>query len=563
MTDPRATAPLSRLAVVLVIVMPVLMLAPFVEKPFHMDDPLYLWTAQQITQAPLDFYGFTVYWEDDVAQPAADVIKNPPAASYYIALVASVFGWSELALHIAFLIPAIALSLGTYLLARRFCDQPLFAAVASLCTPAFAVSATNVMAEIVVLCFYVWALVVWVEAVRTDNAKLFYAAAVLATLSMLSKYFGITLVPLFVVYALVEKKSLGHWTLALLIPLVALAGYEWLSVSSYGHGLLQGAVSFAGEMTAAGSTHTEKLISGLSFTGGCISVAFFFIPLLWPWRVVLGGGVLCFAAAGLLLTMDIVRYTTVRLDNGIRWEFVWQCALYLSAGAFVLLLTCVDLWKRRDNAALLLFLWVVGTFFFATLINWVVNARSVLPMAPAVGILIARRLSDYRPDLRLAPRVLPLCAALVFALAITWADYRLAQSARSAAQHFQQSLAERGAGVWYQGHWGFQYYMDAAGAKPVDIDDVHLALGDTIVVPAQNDILFPIDTQQFDDPLVFEIESCSWLATMNRNAGAGFYADGWGGPLPFAFGAIPDERYTAVVFKGGELIAVPNVPKSP
>jgi hypothetical protein len=34
-----------------------------------------------------------------------------------------------------------------------------------------------------------------------------------------------------------------------------------------------------------------------------------------------------------------------------------------------------------------------------------------------------------------------------------------------------------------------------------------------------------------------------WLATMNLQVGAGFYADVFG-PLPFAFGRVPPERFT-------------------
>src|SRR2546422_5508119 len=37
-------------------------LAPFLNKAFHIDDPLFLWMAQQIAKHPLDPYGFDVNW---------------------------------------------------------------------------------------------------------------------------------------------------------------------------------------------------------------------------------------------------------------------------------------------------------------------------------------------------------------------------------------------------------------------------------------------------------------------------------------------------------------------
>ena len=37
-------------------------LAPFLNKAFHIDDPLFLWMAQQIVKHPVDPYGFSVNW---------------------------------------------------------------------------------------------------------------------------------------------------------------------------------------------------------------------------------------------------------------------------------------------------------------------------------------------------------------------------------------------------------------------------------------------------------------------------------------------------------------------
>src|SRR5215475_8135491 len=37
-------------------------LAVFLDKAFHIDDPLFLWTARQITAAPGDFFGFELNW---------------------------------------------------------------------------------------------------------------------------------------------------------------------------------------------------------------------------------------------------------------------------------------------------------------------------------------------------------------------------------------------------------------------------------------------------------------------------------------------------------------------
>ncbi len=48
-----------------------------------------------------------------------EAFDNPPLTSYFIALVSLIGGWSEPALHLAFLVPAVAAVLGTYALAKN------------------------------------------------------------------------------------------------------------------------------------------------------------------------------------------------------------------------------------------------------------------------------------------------------------------------------------------------------------------------------------------------------------------------------------------------------------
>ena len=95
------------------LLLPVVLLVPFLLKPFTIDEPLYIWTAKQIHAAPFDFCGFHVNWYS-TEEPATKVITNPPLTSYWIALIAAIFGWSELPLHAAFLLPAMFLA-GGYL----------------------------------------------------------------------------------------------------------------------------------------------------------------------------------------------------------------------------------------------------------------------------------------------------------------------------------------------------------------------------------------------------------------------------------------------------------------
>ncbi len=175
---PETTRWIERLQHYPRIVLSLLVLAflvPFAGKAFHMDDPLFIWAAEHIRAEPLNPYGFDVNWYG-TAMPMADVTKNPPLASYYIATVSAVFGASEMSLHLAFIAPALAAVLGIFALAQRLCRSAFFAALAALSCPVFLVSSTTVMSDVLMLAFWIWAIVLWIDGLERHRARLFSSA---------------------------------------------------------------------------------------------------------------------------------------------------------------------------------------------------------------------------------------------------------------------------------------------------------------------------------------------------------------------------------------------------
>ncbi|MGH7227421.1 MAG: ArnT family glycosyltransferase, partial [Gemmataceae bacterium] len=188
-------------------------LTPFVNKAFTIDDPLFLWAAQHIQQHPFDPYGFEVNWYIH-PERMADVTKNPPLACYALALAGWLFGWSEIALHTAFLLPAAGAAWGTYRLAEKLCGRPLLATLVAVLTPVFLVSSTNVMCDTMMLCFWVWSLVCWRRGL--ERPRWLIVAGILISLCALTKYFGVSLIPLLFAYTLLRRRRVGAGLMALL-----------------------------------------------------------------------------------------------------------------------------------------------------------------------------------------------------------------------------------------------------------------------------------------------------------------------------------------------------------
>jgi 4-amino-4-deoxy-L-arabinose transferase-like glycosyltransferase len=617
-------------------------LAPFANKAFTIDDPLFLWAAQHIQQHPGDPYGFTVNWYG-WPQQMAENTKNPPLMAYFLAAAAALVGWSETALHLVCLLPAAGLAWGIYRLAEDLCTRPLSASLLAILTPVFLVSSTNVMCDTLMVCLWVWAVLCWRRGLARPGWL--FVAAVLITLCALTKYFGVSLIPLLLVYTLAVCPRFGprRWIptlslalVAMLIPVAVLCAYEWLSQRLYDRGLLGDAVGFSVGWRSDWAERSWGPLIGLIFTGGCLAGVLFYLPLLWSRRTLGAGVVVAVTLLVPVLAMGRLSWYPLFADTltqqvrsagtvwclaaqtqsgqgpasyalavaetarptsgpqGLDVPAVLHMAVFVVIGLGVVALAVADLWRHRDANALLLFLWAAGTWLFAVEVNWVVNGRSLLPLAPVVGILVARRL-----DLRRGPSAAwawreawPLAGAAALGLAVTYADYRQAEADRSAAHTIARRCGGQSGKLWLEGHWGFQYYLEqqgavhfdckaimdrttlavntwsltahsqfrqsfAAGPAPyllcvaetaitADSNAYHPRPGDLLVVPRNNyGIYYEPAPWQVRPVLTLEAPCLPWLTTHHLVQGAGFYSHDIG-PFPFLIGPCEPIQYQVV-----------------
>lgn len=538
----EARSPVLSLA--LLVLVTVGCLAPFANKAFHVDDPLFVWTARQIQQRPFDFYGFKVNWYG-WEMPMAEVTKNPPLAAYYLAGAASVLGWGEIGLHLAFLLPALAAAAGTWFLAREFCSRPLLAALFAIVSPVFLISGTSVMCDTMMLAFWVWALWFWVRGLEAGRGSQLASACVLVCLGALTKYFGMALLPLMAVYALVQRKPVRLWLPHFLLPTMVLAAYQWATFHLYGRGLLLDAAAYSGGYRAWSKVSSfSELLVGLVFCGGCLAPVLFYTAWLWSKRALALLGVVAAAVLAVVVLRGQLGHLALHGDEGYRWGVLAQAVVYAFGGSGLLGLAGVELWRRRDASTLLLALWIGGTFFFASVVNWTVNGRSLLPMAPAAGILVARRLERLKTGWMVSPGwklTLPLIPAIALGVVAARGDWRMAGSSKLAASELCRLFAPEGRRLWFEGHWGFQYYMELKGARPIDYRSSTFAAGDRAIIPLGG-VNLEMAPSTFTWQQTLDAINHPWLTTSSAPAGAGFYADVIG-PLPFALVRVQTEQY--------------------
>jgi len=522
-------------------------------KAYNIDDPLTVWTAQQIAAHPADFYGFDVNWYGTV-EPMLRIDLNPPGAAYYLTLFGVLFNWHESAAHIAIALAAVALILGIYFLARQICGrqingQPLTAAVFALVCPGVFVSMGTVMTDLPMTALWVWAMALWLQGLEDDKPNLNAAAGLLTGLAVLVKYFALSLVPLLFVYTLFSRrKSRLIW---LLIPVAILGLFELYTWKFYGTGHIRMIAGLAEQYHAITAVnYGRKFLTGLTFLGAGAAPALFLAPWLWRRRKILW--IIVAGVAVFTLILNKSGWQPGEAQVSLGWGFWLQYGLWLLAGVHIVALVVAELWTRRDRDAILFVLWLGGTFFYFVFIYHLVNIRVILPALPVAALLCARRLNypqtDVRQENRYSVRIAAVrgvfAASLALSLCVAWADISLANSARTAAEKIAPE--KRSGRTWFSGHWGFQYYMEARGAKPIDAKRQDFQLGDTVVTPLNATNIFLSRPRVASTDQSFELPVCRWLTTMRTERGAGFHADLWG-PLPFVFGQVPDERYQVIV----------------
>jgi 4-amino-4-deoxy-L-arabinose transferase-like glycosyltransferase len=571
---------------------------PCLGKPLNSDDPLYVWAARHITSQPAHFFSFAVNWEGH-RQPFDEFFQNPPLPSYFLAVAWRLVGWNESGLHASFELFNLAGLVAVFLLARLCCRRPLLTSLIVLLCPVLMVSSTTLMCEPPLFCFWTWAVYLWIRGCRGSPALVLLSGLLIAA-AVFSKYSAICLFPLLIAHAVLfrspSRVRISQF-FALLFAVATLAGYEAWYSHLYGHGALANAIGYSTRVhTRVPIPAIIRLTNTSAFVGGGFTaaslVALFSLRRRWIFLSILSAIVLAVTACLFLqpppgwLSAPALGQLPPSAADG--FPFFLQYSLMTTTG-LVLLGCCVHRFvtaARTDEwrTDLFLLLWAGGVFVFAACLNWSINARSILPMLVPVALLIVRSLDcDADPARPSGPplnrsspasigrrelirnRMIFVCMFIAgcITVSVTAADCRLADTCKTAAAMLvrtvspglppARSTTQPAAELWFAGHSGFQYYMEAAGAAELDDQSPRFRPGDLVIFPVNTYGASPAG-HNFEVIGKIDAGPSRAVATMNAKLGAGFYAS-YGQALPFIFGPIPPESFLVLRVKPGTTIS--------
>jgi hypothetical protein len=482
-------------------------------KPLHIDDAAYYHYAVQIAAQPFDPYGFEILWYSK-PQPANQVLA-PLVVEYWWALAYRLFGEQPWLWKLWLLPFSVLFVTALYCLLRRLAGglewQLLLLTVLS---PAFLPS-LNLMLDVPALALSLAALALFLAAcdrgaktgtrlLKCNSRVPIFArgtcvlsllAGLMAALAMQTKYTALLTPAVMALYGVLFGRVLLALVAALMAGLL-FASWEVFLAYQYGES------HFLFHLHNASSSLAQKLQLApplLSQFGGLTAA----VCLLGLAALGCRQRTLVRAGMGMLVGYLLVllvpdRWAAVRwLANGEPQRIAISDLVFaaIAVSLFGTVLTLLArLWRspgivaqkpcveRRLNWFLLAWLGLELAGYFA--MTPFPAARRVLGLVVVSTLLFGREAarSCSERTRRVLGGITLSGMALGFGYYALDLDEALTQK-QAVEAIVRQVHPEAGGSIWYVGHWGFQYYAERAGMKPVIPTTTLLRAGDYLVIP--------------------------------------------------------------------------------
>lgn len=483
----------------------------------------------------------------------SEFYANPPLAGYVLALPLKLFGEKEVPLHLSYTLFTVLAGFFMYKLAKRLGLSERLSCVASLLlliTPGVYVMGHTLMPDIQLLVFFLAAVSTFVEAEDKHEISHYLAAGLFAGLATLTRYSGLTLVVVFLVYTLLKNRKLKvPPIISMVVPIMVLMAWYGMATSLYGKNYWSTIIGLESPGNRVWIFIFHSLASITQLGGAAIfAPALFLLLPLFSSRI---RSLLVRAAfiITLILAFILVSYLAHTPTQALQFVLIAFPILFFLGG----LLSFVRLWFVSQPRHLFLAFWIYFLVLFNSSFLHAAVKYNILEIPPLIILFLVMLQEAKRASRPLLAGTAVLTGLLSVAAAV--ADYRYANVYRSFSEHV---IAEFGAGkgnLYYGGDWGWDYYMNRAGLKPIISTGMpELKAGDTVIFPT---IAYPQPlpkgvAHRSTVERQISIEDGYPVRTHNPWAKAFFYSDIIGssiGVLPFSFSNVPLETFNVIKLK--------------
>ncbi len=496
-------------------------LIPFLNTPFTIDDPLFLREAQHVLVDPLHPQAFNVVWTFEVSRPASEILPGGIFVPYLL-IPTALSGYKEWVGHLTELMLLLAALVATALASLRLGlnnTQARMAALLTAASPAVLGMAGTVMPDIPAMLLVILGMeriISWREDRKWHQAL---AATGWLTLAALTRTHTIVILAAAFVFLLdgitsdEMRASFRHFPTRFLPVVLTPVAFFAVSAVMSDRGA-EGENILATVLRLPSMRHLV-MQNGCAFLTHWLLV----IPLTIPW-----------------LALRFRRIPTALLVAALVGASVLSVRLgwvAFAAGATFIVLADIlwDAVERRDRVQLALGLWL---FLAAPVLIYIhLPSKYLLPSVPAAVMLVVRLIPEGRRWLVLSVATAGIALGVLILLGIR----DLAETQRRAVVELVEPLVKSGEHVWFAGHWGFQWYAELAGASAMTLEPPLPRPGETIVA-SEIDLSFITRQRPAGYSVMRRLcyPSSRVGRVMDLEGGAGFFSNPFG-ILPWVWGS--------------------------
>ena len=209
---------IKRQEIFIIIVTSILIILPFINQAYHIDDWVFLRAAVEFNHSGFhSIYGTST--QDGMVFPNY-YITHPLLYPLFLSIIIKVFhSASEYLLHLISILNLIIIGISSLIISKRFSKEPLLTAIFFLLIPAVMIMSHVIMADVPTLAFFLLSLALHIDGVEKKSTWLIIFSGIAAVIAVGISYQALFLVFLFIFYNIQRKEKGFIPYLSSIIPL--------------------------------------------------------------------------------------------------------------------------------------------------------------------------------------------------------------------------------------------------------------------------------------------------------------------------------------------------------
>jgi hypothetical protein len=531
--SPTFNANKTRRDLLFLIFFTLILIIPFINKPFHIDAPAFISPYKTIFKTPLNPYGFSELFQG-IEADFFENMPHPPFISYLVSLAIYFSGGvSEIIIHTFFFIFPFIAVISMYLISKTTTENPLIPTILILITPAFLVESSQVTSDMPFLALLLFSIATYIYGIKYKNKYLLALSIISSNFLIITRYIGLLIIPLLFLYSLLEKVSIQKTIKMLSFTIVLLLFWSILNLITHRE------------------LHIFKIIKndsvlplwmGFNYYGwvnnfiGVIShlsgstMFLFLIPFLRP---ATKRYIYILIASFLFAVIISVSYI-----SSYEMQYKLLFVIFFGSGIYLFLLAVIKAKKQ-----IFLLAWLLIIFFINIFILPFGCARYNLPLLPPLILLLFNQMEEIGNlnSLRRLKIVIPIIVFISILISI--ADYQFASYYKNISKKIADYIPEFR--KWNLSSWELDYYLTEKNILPIDYSMIK---ENDLIIYSKNTTFYPLRPDILNrSVLLREYPQTNRLPIriLDKSSHAGFYSTGWGFlPISFSNGEI--ERITVL-----------------